>query len=77
MIAALQSLRAQEIRDLTGTARQLWNEVCLSVAGGGIDDPQCRTVPALGDRSPVQRRTSPAPSYGDQMGQRKPFTAVS
>src|SRR6266480_3838404 len=47
MIAALQPLRAQEIRDLIGTARQrLERELCFPVVAG-IDDPQRRTILAL------------------------------
>ena len=60
MIAALQPLRAQEIGDLVGTARQRGKrEFCFLVAAG-IDDPQRGAVPAVGIArqfrvEPVQR----------------------
>src|SRR5689334_4369696 len=48
MIAALQVLRAQEIGDLVGAARQRREgQFCLAVRTG-IDDPERGAVPALG-----------------------------
>jgi hypothetical protein len=48
MIAALEPLRAQEVCDLIGTARQRpERQLCFAIAAG-IDDPQRRPVLAFG-----------------------------
>ena len=77
MVAALQALRAQEVRDLVGASRQLGEgEFCL-VAAAVIDDPQRRTVLAVGDARSSASNQSSAQLKGTGSGQRKPFTAAS
>ena len=68
MIAALQALRAQEIRDLVGTARQrLEREFCLAVAAG-IDDPQRRAAFAVGVARQLRIEPVQRPVEGDRIG---------
>ena len=77
MVAALQALRAQEVCDLVGTARQRGErELCLAVAAG-IDDPQRGAVLAFGLRASSASNQSSAQLNGTGSGQRNPFTAAS
>src|SRR5579863_9478810 len=47
MIAALQTLRAQKIRDLVGAPRQHRKRQFGFLVTAGIDNPERRTIPAL------------------------------
>jgi len=76
MIAALQALRAQKIRNLIERNDSASNEsFCLAVAAG-IDDPQRRTAFAVASRA-SSASTNPAPIEVDRVSQRNLATALS
>ncbi len=78
MIAALQPLRAQEIRDLVGAARQRRERQLGLAVAAGIDDPQRRRDPCCRRlRASSASNQSSAQLNGTGSGQRKPATALS